>query len=244
MASLPGRRRLLLSLSVPLVGAVAACSGEPPAPAPLPDVAEVALDRAGEGTIEGTLDGAPFVAGDVRVRIVTRAGRERVDLLVADRPIERCGLPIAREETLVWARFPGATELAPGTFERLAEPAPASGAHGATDDAEDEGAAAGDGVEATGDGAPPSTFEVHYERPTADGLRAVHRGLGRIEITRRLEDGRLEGRLRICFADAGHSCVGGSFVAAPCLSRIDGRALREPPGLADEALEPRRGGRP
>jgi hypothetical protein len=38
---------------------------------------------------------------------------------------------------------------------------------------------------------------------------------------------------------ANRNCVRGRFDARPCFSRIDGRTAREPPGLVDEALEPR-----
>lgn len=163
-----------------------------------------ALGEIGEGEIAGEIDGEPFRAADVRFRVTSFPGRERVDLWIADRPIERCGLPLAREETLVWARFSGRTELAPGVHERTGE----------------------DGE-----------FEVHYERPgEGRSLRAAHRGIARIEIAR-ASAASVEGRLRVCFADDARSCVGGSFTATPCLSRIDGRAAREPPGLVDDALE-------
>ncbi len=78
--------------------------------------------------------------------------------------------------------------------------------------------------------------EVHYERPGAEGIEAIHRGVGRLAIEE-ASAARVTGALRICFADAEGSCVGGRFAATPCLSRVDGRAIREPPGLSDEALE-------
>ncbi len=82
------------------------------------------------------------------------------------------------------------------------------------------------------------TLSVHYEAPLEErGYDTVGRGSGRLEFIR-LEDERLEGRVAICFADPSSSCVRGEFVAYPCYSRIDGRALRESPGLADEALLP------
>lgn len=81
-------------------------------------------------------------------------------------------------------------------------------------------------------------FELHYEVPAGEGgLRSEHRGLATLAVDRVAPD-RIEGRLRACFADAERSCVGGRFVARPCLSRINGRMAREPPGLVDEALEP------
>lgn len=188
---------------------IAGC-GEPPAPPPMPEPSSVELESLGEGAIAGTIGGEAFSAADVRFRVTSFPGRERVDLWIADRPIERCGLPVQREHTLVWARFAGRTELAAGTYEL-------AGGEG-----EDE-------------------LEVHYERPgEGRSIDAVHRGRARIEITE-ASPARLAGRLRICFADEARSCVGGSFEATPCLSRIDGRAVREPPGLVDEALEPPRG---
>lgn len=175
----------------------------------MPEASSVSLDELEEGEITGTIGGAPFSARDVRFRVTSFPGRERVDLWIADRPIERCGLPLLREQTLVWARFPGRTELTPGSYELV------GGEH--------EGG-----------------LEVHYERPGEKrSTEAVHRGLARIEITS-ASARQVTGRLRICFADEAGSCVGGSFEATPCLSRIDGRAAREPPGLVDEALEPPR----
>lgn len=80
-------------------------------------------------------------------------------------------------------------------------------------------------------------LSVHYEVPIDGGYHSVGRGSGRVELVR-LENERLVGRVAVCFADASSSCVRGSFHAYPCYSRIDGRAIREAPGLADEALEP------
>jgi hypothetical protein len=198
-------------LAIATAAILAACA-EPPAAAPMPDVDSVDLSRAGVEPVTGAIDGEPFALADARFRVETFAGREHVDLLLADRAIEQCGLPITRPETLVWARFPGRTSLEIGTFERL-------------EAGTDERAAL------------RADYEVHYERPHAGSLRAVHRGIARIEITS-VSPSSIVGRLRICFADVAGSCVGGTFEAAPCHSRIDGRAVREPPGLANEALEP------
>lgn len=79
-------------------------------------------------------------------------------------------------------------------------------------------------------------IEVHYERPGQEGIDEIHRGVGRLAITE-ARASRIAGELRVCFADADGSCVGGRFRARPCLSRVDGRAIREPPGLSDDALE-------
>lgn len=174
------------------------------APASMPEASTVSLDGLGPAAVHGTIDGEPFEAVDQRFVVVTRAGRERLDLRFSDRAIERCGLPIAREDRRVWIRFPERTSLEPGRYERL----------------DDEGA-----------------FEVHYEGPGERGrYHGVHRGIGRVEVTA-VSARAIEGRLHVCFADASRSCVSGAFRAAPCLSRVDGRALRESPGLADDVLE-------
>jgi hypothetical protein len=173
------------------------CAEEAPEAA-MPDARAVALDDVGDGAVTGELAGEAFEATDVRFRVIPRDGRERVDLLFSDRPIERCGLPIAREERLVWLRFPGRTALEVGP--------------------EDD------------------SFSAHYEVPGEDELRAVHRSVAAIAIDA-VERHSIRGRMRACFADTERSCVGGTFVARPCWSRVDGRAIREPPGLDDRGLE-------
>lgn len=191
--------------SLPILSLTALLACEAPTPLrPLPDASEVSLERAGDGGLSGSIAGEAFTAVDVRMRVVEGAGRARVDLLLSDRPIERCGLPIVRSERLVWLRLAGRTSLEVETLARTEAEQP---------------------------------FELHYEVPAGDGLRTEHRGLATLAIDRVAPD-RIEGRLRACFADAEGSCVGGRFVARPCLSRIDGRMAREPPGLIDEALEP------
>lgn len=182
---------------------VIACDAEP-ADAPMPDPAHARIDEAGEGPVQGRIAGEPWQLSDARFRVERREGRERVDLLLWDRPIERCGLSIEREGTALWLRFLGRIELEPGELARGA------------------------------DGGP---FEVHYEVPHERGFTSVHRGVGEVRIDA-VEERSVRGRLRVCFADPEQSCVGGTFDAAPCWSRIDGRTLREPPGLRDEALEP------
>lgn len=202
---------------------LAAC--ETPPQAPMPDVAELSLEDAPE-TLGGTIDGEPFEVRDARVRVVRYAGREHVDLLLSDRPIERCGLPMERPETLVWLRFEGEEALARGRY--------AAGG--------DE--TLGDALAAQlGEAAVDRTVTVHWERPIGEGhTRDVHaggRGVGLVQLEP-FSPTRVRGRLHVCFADArGPQCVRGRFDASPCLSRIDGRTAREPPGLIDEALEPR-----
>lgn len=190
-----GPARVLLAL------AAAACA-EPVPDAPMPALDAVRLEGADlSRPIAGELGGRAFRARDVRFRVVRGERRERVDLLVSDRRIERCGLPLARPETLLWLRAPGRAALEPGELS-------------------------------SEDGA----VEPHWERPGEDGIDGVHRGVARVAIEA-VDAQRIEGVLRVCFADAEGSCAGGRFRARPCASRVDGRALREPPGLADDALE-------
>lgn len=80
-------------------------------------------------------------------------------------------------------------------------------------------------------------LSVHYEVLGEHDAPAVGRGSGRLELTG-LDAERLSGRIAVCFADSAASCVRGRFLAHPCYSRIDGRAIRETPGLGDDALEP------
>jgi hypothetical protein len=184
-----------------------ACEEPPPPPLPEP----VSLDDVGDAPAAGSIDGAPWELEDARFRIERREGRERVDLFLWDRPVERCGLPIARAGTHVWLRVPGRTELEVGEL-------------------------------ATGDG--DDALSAHYERLEGDTLVTAHRATARLRIEA-VEPRRVRGRLRACFADEERSCVEGTFDAAPCWSRVDGRAIREPPGLTDEALDPvRRTGGP
>jgi len=80
-------------------------------------------------------------------------------------------------------------------------------------------------------------LQVHYERPNGRQFTEEHRGVARVEITRATSE-QIDGRVHACFADASQSCIAGSFRALPCRGRVDGRAIREPPGIADDALEP------
>ncbi|MFO0684518.1 MAG: hypothetical protein U0234_20860 [Sandaracinus sp.] len=192
-----------------LVLLLAACEAPPPPPA-MPDAAAASLDQATTDRVEGTIAGEAFAALDVRFR--ARDGAvPRIDLWLADAAIERCGLALPRSGTRVWLRFPGVTTLARGRYAQTDEPS--------------------------------SPLTAHYERfvgrhGAEPDWAEVHRARAEVEITRASATA-IEGRLRACFADSEQSCVGGRFVARPCYSRVDGRALREPPGLVDEALEPR-----
>ena len=186
------------------------CGCGEPAPAPLmPDPGSARLDETPDGPVAGRIAGRAWRLAEARFDVVTRPGRQRVDLLLWDEAVERCGLPIERSGATVWLRFPERTALEPAEHALDAE----------------EG-----------------SFEVHYEVPSEEGFIESHRGVATVRIDE-ADERAIRGRLRVCFADHDRSCVGGTFDASPCWSRIDGRALREPPGLRDEALEPvRRGG--
>ncbi len=250
------RRALARSLGVCALAlassSLAASCSEPPPEAALPDPSTVDLAGMGQGTVAGTIDGEPFSTVDARFRVASYRGRERVDLLFSDRAIERCGLPMERPETLVWLRLPGRVQLDPGTYELLSDAPLAEGGEGtaapstAAEGTAAEGTAAQAEAPANGDtqaaaGSAEHPMEVHWERPVGEGLDYTihhqHRGVARVEIET-VSPTSIVGRARICFA--GDECVAGRFVAAPCWSRIEGRALRESPGLDDGALEPRR----
>ena len=97
-----------------LVGTTACQEAEAPK-APL-TVRSEELDARSipDGDVAGELRGASFTSVDARFRVERAEGRQRVDLYFADAAIERCGLPIIREQPLVWLRVPKTIELAPG----------------------------------------------------------------------------------------------------------------------------------
>lgn len=217
-------------------GALGLGGCEEPRVLALPEASAVSLEGLGaDAPLTGTIDGEAFTSLDARFRVVRYEGRERVDLMFSDRAIERCGLPIDRPETLVWLRFAGEGALAPGTYRSVNEE--------------------GDEVEGAATAPPVHSLSVHWERPVGEGLehviRASDRGVGVVEIETATSQ-HVRGSVHVCFAtdaeggeppsrDEGASpnCVRGRFDARPCFSRIDGRTAREPPGLVDEALEPR-----
>lgn len=178
--------------------------GEPAPAPPMPEPSSTRLDGTANGPVEGQIAGRAWRLAEARFDIVTRPGRQRVDLVLWDVAVERCGLPVERSGATVWLRFPGRTSLETGEHTLDAEGGP---------------------------------FEAHYEVPSEEGFVESHRGVATVRIDE-VAPRVIRGRLRVCFADRERSCVGGTFDAAPCWSRIDGRALREPPGLRDEALEP------
>lgn len=83
------------------------------------------LEDIAAGDISGKIGGQRFRAADVKVRVETMAGRERVDLLVSSDRLTHCGLPDRAHGARVWVRWKG-TVPTDGTPQRL-EP----GQHGA-----------------------------------------------------------------------------------------------------------------
>ncbi len=233
--------RSLLSIALATItasstlGAGCAAELEPP---PLPDATSLSLtDIGAEAPVAGTVDGEAFTALDARFRVVRYSGRERVDLLLSDRAIERCGLPFDRPETLVWLRFAGEGALAPGRY---------------TTTPRDDGEAEGSSPEATGAVRPLS---VHWERPVGEGLdhtiRASGRGVALVEIET-ASGTAVRGTLHVCFSPEGGSgggssdgpspsCVRGRFDARPCWSRICGiiRSIGNSPTRNRRGFHPR-----
>jgi len=196
----------LLSLGLSACGAKPQASGPPATRLDGMSLADV------PGTVSGSLSGSDFTVVEARYRVETFPGRERVDLLLSDTPLRRCGLPIVRQGRIAWLRFMGTTTLPTGEA-RLStdDQSPAFSIH-----YEDE---------ADGD-------RVYVGRDGGDALVSF----GEPEL------GRVAGKVFACFGDGQGSCIKGSFVATPCFSRVDGRTVREGVGLEDEALEPGRPG--
>jgi len=207
-------RRALLACVVGTLGlGLTACSEAPlPSGPPATRLAAMNVDTIPATPISGTLAGDDFTVVEARYRVETFPGRERVDLLLSDTPLRRCGLPIVREGRIAWLRFGGVTSLPTGEarLSADAEEAPFS-IHYEHQSAEGRVYAGRDGGDAL----------VSFGEP---------------------ELGHIPGKLHICFGDGHESCVKGSFEATPCFSRIDGRTVREGVGLEDEALEPAREG--
>lgn len=201
-----------LALCAGVLGFAACGESAPVSGPPATRLDAMSLDAIPTSPVAGTLAGEEFSVVEARYRVESLPGRERVDLLLSDTPLRRCGLPIVREGRMIWLRFDGVTALPAGE------------------------------VRLSADSQDPA-FSVHYERQGADQRRYTGReggdallSLGEAEL------GHLPGKLFACFGDGQGSCVKGSFVATPCFSRVDGRAIREGVGLEDEALEPAREG--
>jgi hypothetical protein len=110
----PGRdARLRLGWLLCLALALCGCN-EPPISlhkALSVKAADRTLEQIPAHQVTGTVYGAPFQAADARVRVQTMPGRQRLDLLLSDIPIERCGLPLASKGRRVWLRLPGTPKL-------------------------------------------------------------------------------------------------------------------------------------
>ena len=69
------------------------------------------LDDIADAGITGKIRETPFTAADVKVRVETMPGRERVDLIVSSARLDHCGLPRANRETRVWVRWKGTAPM-------------------------------------------------------------------------------------------------------------------------------------
>jgi hypothetical protein len=76
------------------------------------------LEDIAAGNISGKIGETQFRAVDVKVRVETMAGRERVDLLVSSERLDHCGLPDQAHGARVWVRWKG-TVPTDGTPQRL-----------------------------------------------------------------------------------------------------------------------------
>jgi hypothetical protein len=77
------------------------------------DLSEHAIPRR---RVEGVLRGSPFRVEEARFRVERMPGRERVDLLLSDKPFVRCGVPVATTARKVWLRFQGKVRVEPGVM--------------------------------------------------------------------------------------------------------------------------------
>lgn len=76
------------------------------------------LEDVPRGRVSGKIADSPFRAADVKVRVETMEGRERVDLIVSTARLDHCGLPRATHDTRVWVRWKGTAPF-DGTPVRL-----------------------------------------------------------------------------------------------------------------------------
>jgi hypothetical protein len=149
------------------------------------------LDAIEGDRVHGSLRGQPFEATHAYVRVVTMQGRERVDLLLSERPIEHCGASMARPGRRAWLRLPGTPRL-DGRAMR---------------------------VEADAD-ARKAPLTTHYELPSDRGILA-HGGGAALLSLRDTGFGRYRGALWTCFDDGEGSCLTGRFEASACRSELD-----------------------
>jgi len=159
---------------------------------PLAERAAAREPAAIEGErVTGKLRGEGFDARHAYVRVVEMEGRERVDVLFSEQPIQHCGIPMARPERRVWLRIPG-------------KPAFDGSALRVEANAEPGGAA----------------LTTHYELPTPEGILA-HGGGAALLTLADDGFRRYRGALWTCFDDGQGSCVSGRFEAVACRSELD-----------------------
>ena len=72
-------------------------------------------------------------------------------------------------------------------------------------------------------------ISVHYEVPEEHRWTGRQGGAALLRIDRVADLGEIFGRVDVCFDDGLRSCVAGRFRATPCVSRVDGHAIRELP---------------
>lgn len=105
--------RALLPLAL-----LAACSHRAEPPRPVREGASV-MNAATipDAPLHGALDGRPFTLRAAWLRVVRRAGQERVDLVLSEgRPSRLCARPTPDDARQVIVRLPGATRLPAGTL--------------------------------------------------------------------------------------------------------------------------------
>ncbi len=188
--------RALITLAL-----LAACSHRAEPPRPVREGA-AAMNAATipDDALHGELDGRPFTLRAAWLRVVRRAGQERVDLVLSEgRPSRLCARPTPDDARQVVVRLPGVTRLPAGTLR--IEPAGTAG-------------------------------EVFAEAPHAHGFASA-RGAALVVVTR-ADEGRAEGRLRVCLADAHGSCLAGTFAANTCWDELD---LDGPRGARDRRAD-------
>jgi hypothetical protein len=141
--------------------------------------------------VTGTIAGEPFTVTASYYGVTRRRGHERIDIVLSERPAERCAQPESfrgSDHRLVWLRIPGASALEVG--QRTVEP----------------------------DGA--GEMSIHYEVHDEDGWHGVGTGVGLLDVDDELA-GTVSARVHLCFDDGRQSCVSGAFRASECLSVVE-----------------------
>jgi hypothetical protein len=191
---------LALLLSVAALSLTALACGKPPLSShggPTGRAADKQLIDIPATTVSGKVHGREFKLVDARVRVETMRGRERVDVLLSDSSIKRCGLPLATHDRRVWLRWQGKPVL-DGTPVRVEV--------GRESSKRPNGSA--------------SPLSAHYET-LVDGQWLGHGGGAALLSLRDEGFGKYKGAVWVCFDDAEHSCVSGQFEARACRSELD-----------------------